>query len=86
MLCFSHANDNDHGGHRGNTTGALAQWQRLVASRDTTILLHCAMLIVLYRPGNMFIDIAIKLVTFVYIIDNSAARKKIISPSFLQFS
>jgi hypothetical protein len=34
------------------------------------------------RPGSMVIEIAVKLVTFVFIVDNSAARKKCISPSF----
>jgi hypothetical protein len=47
-----------------------------VASCEATVVLHQAMLIVLYRPGGMVIKIAVKLVTFVYIVDNSAARKK----------
>ncbi len=74
---FSHANDDDHGGRRGDKTRALARLQRLVASFEATVALHQAMLIALYRPGGMVIEIAIKLVTFVYIINNSAARKKI---------
>jgi hypothetical protein len=80
---FSHANNDDHGGRRGNTVWALARWQHLVASCEATVVLHPAMLIALYRPGSMIIEISVKLVTFVYIVDNSASRKKIISPSFL---
>jgi hypothetical protein len=83
---FSHTNDNNHGGCRGNTTWALAQWQHLVASCEATLAFHRVIMIMLYRPGGMVIKIAIKLVTFVYIVDNSAARKIIISPSFLLFS
>jgi hypothetical protein len=56
-----------------------------MASREATVALHQAMLIVLYRPGGMVIKIAIKLVTFVSIVDSCAARKNI-SPSFLRFS
>jgi hypothetical protein len=81
---FSHANNQDHGNCRGNTAWALAQWQHLVASPEATDALQRAMLIALYRPGGIVIDIAIKLVTFAYIIDNSAGKKN--TPSFLQFS
>jgi hypothetical protein len=84
---FSHANNDDHGSCQGDTGRALAlaQWQCLVASHEATVALHRVMLITLYRPGGMVIKITIKLVTFVYIVDNSAARKKN-SPSFLLFS
>jgi hypothetical protein len=58
------------------------QWQRLVASCEATVALHWVMLIALYRPGGMVINIAIMLVTFVYIIDNSAAKKKKNLPYF----
>jgi hypothetical protein len=86
LFFFSHANNNDHGGHQGDTARALARWQRLVASCEATVALHQAMLITLNRPSSMVMKIAIKLVTFVYIVHNSAARKKNIHPSFLQFS
>jgi hypothetical protein len=89
-LCvvFTHANDDDHGGCQGDMVRALAQWQHLVASCEGTVALywHWAMLIVLYRPGGMVIKITLELVKFVYIVHNSAARKKNISPSFLRFS
>jgi hypothetical protein len=79
---FSHANNDGHGGRRGDTAQALARWQHLVASREATVALHQAMLIALYRPGSMVIKIAIELVTFFYIVDNSAARKKLFLPHF----
>jgi hypothetical protein len=50
LVCcvFSHTDDDDHGGCRGNTMQALfAQWQHLVASREATVALHQAMLIAL---------------------------------------
>jgi hypothetical protein len=83
---FSHAINNDHGSCLGNTAPALVQWQCLVSSCEATVALHWAVFIALYRPGNMVIKIAINFVTFVYTVDNSAARKKNISPSFLRFS
>jgi hypothetical protein len=65
---FSHTDNNDHGSRRGNTARALARWQRLVASDEATVALHWAMLIALYRPGSMVINIAIELGTFVNIL------------------
>jgi hypothetical protein len=62
---FSHSNKDDHGGCRGNTVWALAQWWRLVASCEATDALHWAMFVTLYRPGGMVIKIAIEFVTFV---------------------
>jgi hypothetical protein len=47
-----------------------------VASCEATVALHWAMLIALYRPGGMVIKNAIKIFTFFYNIDKSAARKK----------
>ncbi len=73
---FSHSDDDDHGGRWGNLAGTLAWWQRLVASCEATVALHWAMLIALYRPGGMVIKNAIKIFTFFYNIDKSAARKK----------
>jgi hypothetical protein len=44
---FSHTNNNDHGGHPGNTTRALARWQCVVALHEASVVLHWAMLIAL---------------------------------------
>ncbi len=76
MCCvFSHTEDDDYGGRRGNTARALARWQHLVASHEANVALHRALLITLYRPGGMVIEIAVKLGIFVNNIDKSAARK-----------
>ncbi len=82
---FSHADDDDHGGRRGNTARALAQWQHLVASCEATVALHRAMWLAPYHSelapyhsNGMVIEIAIKFVTFDWIVDKSAARKKIL--------
>ncbi len=84
---FSHTDDDDHGSRRGeDTVRALAKWQRLVASHEATVALHRVMLVTLYKPGSMVIEIAIKLAIFINIKDKSAARKKFISPSFLRSS
>jgi hypothetical protein len=72
---FSHTNDNDHGGRRGDTAQALARWQHLAASYEATVALHQAMLIALYRPSGIVIDIAVELGIFVNIIDKNTARK-----------
>jgi hypothetical protein len=61
---FPHANNDDHGGRWGDTARALAQWQCLVASFEATDALHWVMIIVLYRPGSMVIEITVKFVTF----------------------
>jgi hypothetical protein len=74
---FSHTDNDGHGWSWGDRAGALARWQHLVASREATDALHQAMFIALYRPGRMVIKIAVKCVAFVYIVDNSVARKKI---------
>jgi hypothetical protein len=52
------------------------------ASCEATVALHQVMLIALYRPGGMVIKIAVELDTFIYIVDESAARKKIFLPHF----
>jgi hypothetical protein len=62
---------------------ALARWQQLVASHEATVALHWEIFIMLYRPGGMVIKIAIKFVTFIYIVDNSAARNKYFSLIFM---
>ncbi len=79
---FPNANKDDFGSRRGNMAWALAQWQHLVASREAIIALHQAMFIAMYRPSGMVIEIAIGFVTFAYIVDNSAARKKYFSLIF----
>jgi hypothetical protein len=43
---------------------ALARLQHLVVSREATDVLHQAMVIALYRPCGMVIEIAIQFVTF----------------------
>jgi hypothetical protein len=54
-----------------------------VASHEATVVLHWAILVALYRLGGMVIKIAVKLVSFVYIVDNGAARKKYFSLIFM---
>jgi hypothetical protein len=75
VLCFSHTDNDDHGGCRGNTVRALARWQHLEASRQAAVAINWAMLIAFYIPGGMVIKFAIELGIFVNIIDKSAARK-----------
>jgi hypothetical protein len=41
---FSHTEEDDHGGHRGNTAQALARWQHLVAYSEAAVALHWTML------------------------------------------
>ncbi len=74
---FSHSEDDDHSGRRGNTARALTQWRRFVTSGEATDALHQAMFIALYRPGSMVIEITIKFVSFFEIVNNCVARKKI---------
>jgi hypothetical protein len=53
-----------------------------VASYEATVALYGAMFNPLYKPGGMVIKIAVEFVTFVYIVDNSAARIKLFIPHF----
>jgi hypothetical protein len=48
----------DHGGRRGNTAWALAQWRHLVASHEATNAIHWAMRPALHRHIRMAIKIA----------------------------
>jgi hypothetical protein len=48
----------NHGGRRGNTAWALAQWQHLVALHEATDALHWAMHPTLHRRIRMAIEIA----------------------------
>ncbi len=60
----------DHGGHRGNTMRAIAQWRHLVALHEDTDVLHRVMHIVLYCPGGMAIEIIIDLPVIFVIVDS----------------
>jgi hypothetical protein len=64
----------DHGSCRGNTTGALTQWQHLVASHEATDVLHWAMCIAPYRPGSMGIKNFVNLPAFFVIVDSNVAH------------
>jgi hypothetical protein len=48
----------DHGGRRGNTAWALAQWRHLVALHEATDVLHQAMHPASHRRIRMAIEIA----------------------------
>ncbi len=64
----------DHGGRRGNTAQALAQWWHLVALHEATDALHRGMRIAPYRPGGMAIEIVVDLPAFFVIFDFVAAH------------
>jgi hypothetical protein len=64
----------DHGGRRGNTARALAQWQHLVALHEATDVLHWAMRIVPYCPGGMAIEIIVNLPAFFVIVNSVVAH------------
>ncbi len=69
LLVFFSFKTIDHGGRRGNTARAIAQWQHLAALHEATDALHLAMHIALYRPGSMVIEIVIDLPAFFVIVD-----------------
>jgi hypothetical protein len=54
----------DHGGHRSNTTQALARWQHPVASSEALDVLYQAMRPASYRCIAMAIEIASDLPSF----------------------
>jgi hypothetical protein len=54
----------DHGGRRGNTAQALAQWRHPVASNEALDVLYRAMRPASYRCIVMAIEIAIDLPAF----------------------
>jgi hypothetical protein len=60
----------DHGGRRGNTAWALAQWWHLVASHEATDAIHWAMCTTPYHLGGMMIKIVVNLPAF-FVIANS---------------
>jgi hypothetical protein len=64
----------NHGGHRGNTAQALAQWWHLVALHDAMDALHWAMRIAPYRPGGMAIKIVADLPAFFVIVNSVVAH------------
>jgi hypothetical protein len=64
----------DHGGHRGNTARAPAQWWHLVTLHEATIALHWAMHIKPYCPGGMGIKIIVNLPAFFVIVDSVVAH------------
>ncbi len=74
MLCFCHDdNDDDHGIRRANTARALARWRRLGALHEATDTLHRAMCLAPYCAVGMVVAIAVKYVTFDYIVNNRVA-------------
>ena len=75
VLCcvFTNGGGDDHGVRRANTARALARWRRLGASHEATDTLHRAMCLAPYCPIGMVVAIAIKYVTFCYIVNNRVA-------------
>ena len=59
MFCVFFFEIVDHGGRRGDTAHALAQWQHPVASSEALDVLHRAMRLASYRCIVMAIEIAI---------------------------
>jgi hypothetical protein len=53
---------------------ALAQWQQLVALHEATDALHWAMIIALYCPGGMEIEIVVNLTAFFVIVGSVVAH------------
>jgi hypothetical protein len=60
----------DHGGCRGNTGQALAQWRHPVASSEALDVLHRAMCPMSYRRICMAIEIANDLPAFFVVVDS----------------
>ncbi len=70
MLCFHHIDDDDdHGVCRANTARALAQWQRLGASHESTDTLHRAMCLTPYCPVGMVIAFVVESITIYFFVD-----------------
>jgi hypothetical protein len=60
----------DHGGRRGNTAQALAQWWHRVASSEALDVIHRAMCPASYRRICMAIEIASETpITFFIVVD-----------------
>jgi len=60
----------DHGGRRGDTAQALAQWRHPVASSEALDVLHRAMRLPSYRCIAMAIEIASDLSAFLVAVDS----------------
>jgi hypothetical protein len=60
----------DHGGRRGDTAQALAQWRHPVASSEALDVLHRAMHLASYRCIAMAIEIAIDSSAFFVAVDS----------------
>jgi hypothetical protein len=67
LCCFSEFVN--HGGSRGDTTQALAQWRNPVASSEALDVLHGAMHPASYHRIHMAIEIASNLPAFFVVID-----------------
>ncbi len=74
VVIFTHALNDDHGGHRGNSVWVLAQWWHPVTLREAVDALHWAMWLMPYPSGGMIVEITGKFATFVYIVDNRVAK------------
>jgi len=59
----------NHGGRRGDTAQALAQWRHPVASCEALDVFHGAMRLASYRCIAMAIEIASNLSSFFVVID-----------------
>ena len=69
LCCVLHNGDgDDHGVRQADTARAHAQWWHIVASHEATDKLYWAMCLAPNLLGGMVIAIAIKSVTFYYIV------------------
>ena len=69
MFCVFFFEFFDHGGRRGNTAQALAQWRHPVASNEALDMLYRVMRPASYRCIAMAIEIAIDLPAFFVAVD-----------------
>jgi hypothetical protein len=60
----------DHGGHRGDTAQAIAQWLHPVALSEAPDVIHRAMRPASYRLTRMAIKIASNLPAFFVVVDS----------------
>jgi len=68
LCCFNEFVD--HGGRRGDTAQALAQWRHPVVSSEALDMLHQAMCPASYRRVCMAIKIASDSTTFFVVVDS----------------
>jgi hypothetical protein len=73
FLCF---NIIKHGGRRGNTAKALAQWQHPVASSEALDVVHWVMRLIVHHHIPMAIKIANNFPGFVSIINFVVAHNR----------